>query len=292
MNKIEEEFKFKKIRENFNNSKKTKESNRNDTVTGGIKKISNKKISNKKINKISNTTAGLGNETLLEFNVIKKRKTIQLDRDIDISSNSILVFQPNPIDEDPIDKNIKPLDKQSHPIDKNIINRVVKSGDIHKNVISSNVNDLIKECVYFLKDESKYSKEIIKHCNANYFSDIDFRKEIETNNNKVEIIKNEIKKWEGIYERELESNRNGVDLTEESLENVDSSIDLSLSYQKLSEEFDEKARNLQVLDEKLRYFFENAKEKSEVLLKNVFGSIEEKNVDALFLLKAMSKLGR
>ena len=167
-----------------------------------------------------------------------------------------------------------------------VITEKIKSNEIHKIVISNNINDLIKECLIFLKDDSKYSREIVKHCNANYFSDMDYRKEIEMANGRIEQVKTEISKWRNIFETEVKAN--AITVPEIQVPEISIEVDT----ERILEEFEEKAKILQSMNEKLRYFFENAKEKAENLLKSVFGSMEEKNLDALFLLKAMSKLGR
>lgn len=215
-------------------------------------------------------------QSVLEFNVIKKRRTIQLDQDIDLTSNSILVEAPKGecMSEETIRMNLP------------VITEKIKSNEIHKIVISNNINDLIKECLIFLKDDSKYSREIVKHCNANYFSDMDYRKEIEMANGRIEQVKTEISKWRNIFETEVKAN--AITVPEIQVPEISIEVDT----ERILEEFEEKAKILQSMNEKLRYFFENAKEKAENLLKSVFGSMEEKNLDALFLLKAMSKLGR
>lgn len=216
------------------------------------------------------------NQSVLEFNVVKKRRTIKLDQDIDLSSNSILVSPPK----------AECMSGEIVKMNMPVIAEKVKSNEIFKLVISNNINDLIKECIIFLKDESKYSREVVKHCNANYFSDIDYRKEIEVVNCKMEVVKGEIAKWNKIFENE--KNESIILVPEIKSNEISSEIDI----ESIQKEFEEKAKVLQQQNERLRYFFENAKEKAENLLKNVFGSMEEKNVDALFLLKAMSKLGR
>ncbi|KAM0680264.1 hypothetical protein GINT2_001649 [Glugoides intestinalis] len=217
----------------------------------------------------------IADASAIQFNILKKRKTIRLDNNIDISSDSILIDMPkgNYLEE-PICM-VLPTFKEK-----------IKSHDIYKSVSANNINELIRQCIVFLNDKSKYADEVVKHCSANYFSDIDYRKEIENTNNKIEQIRNEITKWEGIFENKKQTNT----LEIESIEYP--KLECNLDKTAVIVEFEEKAARLRMLDDKLKYFFEHAKEKSETLLKNIFGTLGEKNVDALFLLKAMSKLGR
>lgn len=258
----EEEFTFNRLRPNPNAKENTQ-----------LRKTNSKEgATNKKLRK----TTKKNNESTVQFNVIKKRKTIRLDKSIDISSGSIIVDAPKDTC----------LSEDSLRIDLPVIKEKIKSNEIYKNVISNNVNDLIKECTIFLNDNSSYTKEVIKHCDANYFSDTDYRKEIELTNNKIEQVRSEINKWEKVFGKVKVQNEIAIK------ELIPMEIDGWLDKNEIIKEFEEKAKKLKVFDEKLRYFFEYAQEKSENLLKSVFGSLEEKNVDAIFLLKAMSRLGR
>lgn len=223
-------------------------------------------------------------------NAEKRRKTIEMENDIDLSTNS-----------------------KDDTFVNNNLNEKPKSKEIHKLTASNSVNDLIKECVNYLGDGSKYSKEIINYCNSNYFSDIDYRKEIESNVNKTDQARLEIEKWDSIYSEEIKDNEIIVPVIEEYFKTSGSSktttiVDENLfsnpnlveetkllnkeRMKKLQSEFNEKSKMLFGLENKIKYFLDNSKEKSENLLKGIFGSIGEKTVDAMFLLKAMSKLGR
>lgn len=215
-------------------------------------------------------------EDTIRYNVVKKRKTIRLDKSIDLSSGSIIVETPKD----------SCLSEEAFRIDIPVVKEKTKSHEIYKNIATHNINDLIKECIIFLSDNSQYAGEVIKHCNANYFSDIDYRKEIEATNSRIEQIRNEIGKWEDVFEKTKTLNNINIKLLNAP------SLEIQLDKGAVVAEFEEKACRLRILDEKLKYFFEHAKEKSENLLKSVFGSLEDKNVDALFLLKAMSRLGR
>lgn len=229
-----------------------------------------------KVTKKKEKETTVADASVIQFNVLKKRKTIRLDNNIDISTDSILVdaSKGNYMQDEPVSIAL-PIFKEK-----------IKSHDIYKTVGANNINELIKECIVFLNDRSRYADEVVKHCAANYFSDIDYRKEIENTNNKIEQIRNEISKWEDIFENKKKTNNLEIECFE--LPKVECKQDKTA----IIAEFEEKASRLRMLDEKLKYFFEHAREKSETLLKNIFGSLGEKNVDALFLLKAMSKLGR
>lgn len=237
-------------------------------------------------NRVSRSQAklnGKGRDDGERSGVAKKRRTIQMEQSIDLSTD-ISLLQGEPECNTALAKSSARdvLAKAGMPR--------TRSHEIHKRVLSSNVNDLIKECIHFLKDDSDYAREIIKHCNSNYFSDIDYRKEIEVTNTRSEHIKDEISKWDKAFLEEKASNAIAIpEITPYAEENRELGAEAD---RMLAEEFEEKARRLLELEERLKYFFENAKEKSDSLLKCIFGSLEEKSVDAIFLLKAMSKLGR
>ncbi|ELA41023.1 uncharacterized protein VICG_01905 [Vittaforma corneae ATCC 50505] len=239
------------------------------TKKNTMKKTDKKKTASKK-------SEANPEESTIQYNVVKKRKTIRLDKSIDLSSGSIIVETPKD----------SCLSEETLRIDIPVIKEKIKSHEIYKNVSTHNINELIKECIAFLNDNSQYAREVIKHCDANYFSDIDYRKEIEATNNRIEQIRSEIGKWEDVFEKAKASNNIDVKVLNTATPEIQFNKDA------IAIEFEEKASRLRILDEKLRYFFEHAKEKSENLLKSVFGSLEDKNVDALFLLKAMSRLGR
>lgn len=268
--------------------KRTRNRAKEDSKGAAIPKET-KKIKRKLRDKENKEEDKTCDQSKIQFNVLKKRKTIRLDKSIDLSIDSIFIEEPKGTDfiedrkacESNEVRNGKAI-KMSIPT----LKEKIKSNEIYKKVRSDNINDLIKDCILFLNDNSKYANEVIKHCNANYFSDIDYRKEIENTNSKIDQIRNEISKWETIFKEKADKNTLNVIKLEmpEPLKPVDKTS--------IQQEFEEKANKLKMLDDKLKYFFEHAKEKSENLLKNVFGSIGEKNVDALFLLKAMSKLGR
>jgi len=252
------------------------------------------------------------NENSLVFNVVKKRKTIRMENDIDLSTNDSM----EPVNEDEVESsvvNMNPgvvkndssifVDRRNEGVLRMEIPTVperLKSNEIHKKVASGSINDLIRECLGYLKDNSDYSKEIVRHCNSNYFSDVDYRKEIEQIKNRNSQIKTEIEKWSKVKDLEMCENEILVpSIVEENetedIELVNNSTDgmeLVQDRQVMIDEFNEKSQRLLGLEGKLRYFFENAKDKTENLLKNIFGSLEERSVDAMFLLKAMSKLGR
>lgn len=272
------------------------------------------------------------NEETPKFSVVKKRKTIKLDNTIDISSETIndSVFQigDHQVKKDNKNKGTKSKGKGTKIATASITAKVnneaddtipnimnipvmkekIKSDEIHLRIKNGNINDLIKECLAFLKDGSKYSKEIERHCNSSYFSDIDYRKEIENLGTKIEQIRGEKKVWEEVYSRikSIEEitveditdgdNINNDKIGESEVENVINvqSANCKIYSQNdcVKNEFMEKSKRLLLLNRKLNYFFENAKEKSENLLRCIFGILEEKNVDAIFLLKAMGKLGR
>lgn len=212
----------------------------------------------------------------IKYNVVKKRKTVRLDKSIDLSSASIIVDTPKDAC----------LTDDTLRIDLPLIKEKVKSHEIYTQVSTGNINDLIIDCVKFLGERTSYSAEVIKHCNANYFSDIDYRKEIETSSGRMEQIKEEIAKWGRVYQERKAAN--SVDVREL----VRPSIEMKFDRDGICMEFEEKAARLRAMEDRLKYFFEHAREKSESLLKSIFGSLEEKSVDALFLLKAMSRLGR
>lgn len=252
------------------------------------------------------------NENSLVFNVVKKRKTIRMENDIDLSTNDSM----EPVNEDEIESSVVNMNQGVVKNDSSIfvdrrnegvlrmeiptVPERLKSNEIHKKVASGSINDLIRECLGYLKDNSDYSKEIVRHCNSNYFSDVDYRKEIEQIKNRNSQIKTEIEKWSKVKDLEMCENEilvpSIVEGNEtEDVELVNNSTDgmeLVQDKQVMIDEFYGKSQRLLGLEGKLRYFFENAKDKTENLLKNIFGSLEERSVDAMFLLKAMSKLGR
>lgn len=164
----------------------------------------------------------------------------------------------------------------------------VKSFEIYKKVSTGNINDLIRECVHFLQTDTPYASEILRHCDANYFSDIDFKVEIDSAVSKIEGVRGEIAKWNGVYKEQKADC--GVEV--ERLAGLAVGDRVRFDEAEMAEEFREKAQRLKSLENRLRYFFENAKVRSEALLRNIFGAVEDRSVDALFLLKAMSKLGR
>lgn len=364
--------------ENFSNFEKNEEIVNRRTKSG----------KKKEPGKAKNDRENLVENSLLQFNIVKKRKTIHLDKSIDISSSSI-VIDDRPVVDNCIKNNnfitnndlslndnklicnkenfnFEKLDfgKKNHDkvleiddiinnnplsgfeqLQKEIRAEKIKSGEIYKKVNSNNINDLIKGCIGFLSTNTAYSNEIVKHCNLNFFSDIDYRREIEATNNKIEHFKAEIKKWKGIYEAQKAKNIDSfkiagkaensleeihsVDLNSDIIEiessiletendkNVEKSISkehepvithsnkkvskviessyintLSNLNESLSREFEDKSKKLRSLDLKVKLFLENAKEKSESLLRNVFDSLDDRSGDAMFLLKAMSRLGR
>lgn len=230
------------------------------------------------------------------FGAAKKRRTIQMEQSIDLSTDiSLLQAEPECSTASLVRKKT-----EDRVVGINVPQQreKTKSHEVYRRVLSGNVNDLIKECIYFLKDDTGYAREIIKHCNSNYFSDIDYRKEIELANSRNEQIKSEIDKWNRVFIEEKA--RNGITILEildgktatEEWHSEDEAASNVLAQRRLVAEFEGKAKRLLDLEGRLRYFFENAKEKSDNLLKSIFGSLEEKSVDAIFLLRAMSKLGR
>lgn len=216
--------------------------------------------------------------------IVKKRRTIQMEQSIDLSTDASLL-QGDPECGTIIKSSARDKVSAGVPAQR------IRSHEIHKRVLSSNINDLIKECIFFLKDDSEYSREIIKHCNSNYFSDIDYRKEIEVANSRSEHIRDEISKWSKTFQEVKALSTIVIPEITPSVEEWSDGLTPEAD-RMLVEEFEGKAKRLLEFEERLRYFFENAREKSDNLLKSIFGSLEEKSVDAIFLLKAMSKLGR
>lgn len=243
------------------------------------------------------------NESNFLFNVLKKRKTIRMDDSIDLSTESVELPDHHMAVATATAPRSRNTTTPSANIPEESVNIVldtelrlpfpvrqerIKSYDIHTLLKEDNINRLTEECVRFLKDDSEYAREIIRHSRANYFSDVNHRREIETVQSRIGSVGEETDKWSRIYS----------ELTEETARMKMPTIcppsgrDLpSLDKQALIEEFQQKASELKEREEHLRHSFENIKHRSEKLLKNIFGAVEDHKVDALFLLKAMSKLG-
>ncbi|KAI5150896.1 hypothetical protein ENBRE01_1771 [Enteropsectra breve] len=250
-------------------------------------------------------------ESQFVFKKVNKRVRIEMDENIDFSTDSIGMERiENPMeDSKEIDnsiniealspatntegislaKNIKYVSSSEAAKDAPHADKIKisKPSDIYKNLKSENVNELIKECVLFMKDGKKYSKEIVKHCECNYFSDINYDREIETAKNRTDRIEGELSKWSEIYDEKC-----GNLLILNEPEKETSAISAVEDNEDLVREFEEKQMKLRTGEAKLRLFFENAKETSTMLLKKVFGSMEERGTGVMFLLKAMSKLAK
>lgn len=232
-----------------------------------------KKIIHK--NKISQN---YNSENKDNFNTIKKRNTIQMDDNLDISTES----NASEKEFDKIaDQTLK--FEMPKPMEK------IKSYEIHKNVSDGNINTLIANCIDFLKTEDPYSKEIVKHCNSNYFRDIEYRKEIDSVTNKKESIKQQIDMWNSVYNSQK---KNMVVNTVSTISSKEDENQEDLQIENLTAEFEDKSQKLRSAECRLKYFLEIAKSKSESLLRSVFDTMDEHKVDTLFLLKAMSRLGR
>lgn len=205
----------------------------------------------------------------------KKRRTIQMEECLDLSTDS--------------EKDVStssPKDLYAGPAAAPV---AVKSSEIHKRVADGNINSLVKECVRFLKDDSPYAYEISTYCNGNYFSDIDYRRDIESTQARIDAVQSEISKWNRIYEER--SGRTEVGSLPGALYSTLRDREL-FDPTSIIGEFRGKAERLRELEGRIAYFLEGAKAKSEVILKNIFGAVENRTVDALFVLKAMSKLGK
>lgn len=174
--------------------------------------------------------------------------------------------------------------KQNNHINDNV---KVKSHEIHKLVKNPDINNIVKKCVLYLEDKTGYGREIIEMCNEKRLCDINYKDEIDTAIFKTSEIRNEINKWDDVYKKLAKSEMVTIDAIDKiEIEREDANRD------QIKKQFEEKVNRLKSSEKKLKYFFENTKNKSEKLLKNIFGAAEDRNVDALFLLKAMSKLGR
>ena len=164
----------------------------------------------------------------------------------------------------------------------------VKSHSIHQVVKENNVNQLIEECVKYLKDTTPLGKQIIKYCRANYFADINYKSDIDAVASKIESVKAEERKWDAEYARLVgECDVSVKEVAAPSLPEAP-----ALDRESLVEEFQKKAEVLKNLEGRMRHFFENSKAKCGDLLKNIFAAVEDKAVDPIFLLKAMTKLGQ
>ena len=131
------------------------------------------------------------NESVQYTYNIKKRRTIKMDENLDLSTDSL----EKTLDSEHTLKLVIPEPKKN-----------VKTYEIYKTINSDNINELIGACLRYLKSDISYSRQILKNCEANYFSDIDYRKEIENVQNKTVNFKIEIEKWNNIFE-ELKSNK-------------------------------------------------------------------------------------
>lgn len=230
------------------------------------------------------------NESHFLFKTVKKRKTIQMEDSIDLSTDSVpgepaRADQDGDAAEEACFDDIIRMELPKAP-------EKIKSFDIHKRVGSGNINELIARCIQFLKADSDYAANISRDCRARRFGDIDYEKEIKSVVAKTADVQVELDKWNGVHEEQKRKNFISIERLAELNVGGHSETAVAQQQQDMIEEFREKAACLNGLEERLKYFFENAKAKSEVLLKSIFSSVENKSVDAMFLLKAMSKLGR
>lgn len=226
------------------------------------------------------------------FKTLKKRRTIRLEESIDLSTESGVNGEESGINDTTLLSTIEDEGRRglvmpiTHPRAEEVASGYkLKPNEIHKKVPDNNVNSLIKECVLYLKDDESYTKEIAKHCDANYFSDIDYKRNIEGMKERIEQVQSEISKWNEVY--------GGLETVHvEPIVRPPAPEVYEFNSKALIEEFDVKANRLKQLESRLRYFLEHSKAKSEAMLKNIFGAVEDRSVNALFLLKALSKLGK
>ncbi len=169
----------------------------------------------------------------------------------------------------------------------------IRSHEIHKTIENPEINNLIKGCVLYLKDNTGYGDKIINGCEKKIYKDIDYTKEIEDAVARTEEIKGEIEKWNNVNKKLVEEEFIYVEkISSNDYEATDLTTVYNEEMEVMKKEFEEKVNKIKSLEMNLKYFFENTKNKSENLLKNIFTAAENRSVDALFLLKAMSKLGR
>lgn len=253
-----DELKFDKVDNKKSNKRYSKIINK-DVIEGTVLENNNGEKC-KSVRKIKKNANKLDDKNVEEIN--NNREIIEMDKSQDISTEETIRMEiPRPKER-------------------------IKSNEIFKRVKTNGVNELIVKSIEFLKTGSKYSEEVIKNCKSNYFRDIDYRREIEQTNSKNEGIKDEIAKWAMVYGEEKESNwiaDEQMNFEEPSEEEVG---------EKIEQEFEEKAKRLKGLEEKVSYFLEISKAKSENILRNIFDSIDEKKVNGMFLLKVMSRLGK
>lgn len=209
------------------------------------------------------------------------RETIRMNDSIDISTASSHVDLQDPTEEAQPDNDNDSTIIMHYPV----MEEKIKSYEIHKRVLEPNVNKLIVECIKFLNCTSAYATEVRRHCLNNYFSDINYKNEIEAADGRMSVIGTEIRKWNEIYARKIKAARTlpePIDISGIQRSNI--------NMQDIRSEFEEKARCLKVKRERVRCFLESMKTHSELLLKGIFTAAEEKSVNPLFLLRAMSKL--
>lgn len=198
---------------------------------------------------------------------IPNRKSINMDERIDLSTTSASSTDEN----------------QTLVMSYPVMKGTTKSYEIHKLINEQNVNKLIIECVRFLNINNEYSGEVIKYCSANYFSDINYKNEIETIENKTSKLIKEIERWKGMYTKKKKER--------EEAREIEKHKERRANAQDISKIFEEKAARMRNAGNKLKIVLEGIKEKSEILLKGIFTAVEEKRANPLFLLRAMSKLG-
>lgn len=208
------------------------------------------------------------NESGFIFKTLKKRRTIQMDENLDISTDTEV---------SQVEETLK--------LELPKLEEKMKSNEIHKKIKDKNINTLVKECLNFMNIDCKYGQEIMKNCAANYFRDIDYKKEIENVNNKNENIKEELTKWKRIYEDLKNNNEINVELLNDSFEYEEDLENIQL-------EFNKKAEKLNSLVVRVKHYLSVAKNRADSLLRNIFESMEEEKVDAMFLLKTMSRIGK
>ncbi|KAI4293124.1 hypothetical protein PAPHI01_2398 [Pancytospora philotis] len=232
------------------------------------------------------------------FKTVKRRRTVRLDESLDLSTESVNRDAVSEIKDSTI---LTEIGGQEPASVEEAVPRLsreaaappaplaaaarVKSNEVYRTVSGQNINGLVRACIAHLRDDTEYAREISRHCDANYFSDIDYKREMDGAQTRLEGVQAEISKWNSVYGS---LGRVQVERLERPPETAVDGFDEAA----LAEEFSAKADRLMRLENRLSYFLEHAKARSEGILKNIFGAVDDRSVNALFLLKAMSKLGK
>ncbi|KAL6121793.1 hypothetical protein NUSPORA_01243 [Nucleospora cyclopteri] len=169
----------------------------------------------------------------------------------------------------------------------------LKSDELYK-ISNGEINKLLLECFKFLKiDGMNYTKEVTKSLLSRKYKQPNFDAEIKRTKELIKTVENEEQKWREILASEIEKNNireEPSNLTGNSPIETKNKIEVNEHNEKIKSEMTERAKEVNLAEEKFSFKVDQLKARVEVLVRNIFEAEEKPEVDPVFLLRAMTKL--